>query len=136
MLIKLNIPVKPIPKARPRASYFGGIARIYTPKRTKDVEQEIAQIARKRLPNEPLRSPVSISMVFCMPIPKSTSLKNRRKLEGTPHVKKTGDIDNLIKTVLDALNGIAWEDDSQVFDVSAKKIHSREPSIELSITYV
>lgn len=31
------------------------------------------------------------------------------------------DIDNLIKTVLDGLNGVAWEDDTQVVKVEAVK---------------
>jgi crossover junction endodeoxyribonuclease RusA len=33
--------------------------------------------------------------------------------------RRTPDIDNLIKAILDGLNGIAWEDDRQVVNVSA-----------------
>jgi len=33
-----------------------------------------------------------------------------------------GDIDNYMKTVLDALNTIAWDDDIQVVAVSAVKL--------------
>ena len=32
-----------------------------------------------------------------------------------------GDVDNYLKTVMDGLNGIAWEDDKQVFAVVAEK---------------
>jgi Holliday junction resolvase RusA-like endonuclease len=32
-----------------------------------------------------------------------------------------GDIDNYVKTVLDGLNGTAWEDDIQVVEVTAVK---------------
>lgn len=31
--------------------------------------------------------------------------------------KLRGDLDNYVKTVLDALNGVAWEDDSQVVKI-------------------
>lgn len=36
--------------------------------------------------------------------------------------KLRGDIDNYIKTVLDALNGVAWGDDNQIVKVTAVKI--------------
>jgi hypothetical protein len=32
-----------------------------------------------------------------------------------------GDIDNYIKTIMDGLNGVAWDDDKQVFHVVAEK---------------
>jgi Holliday junction resolvase RusA-like endonuclease len=32
-----------------------------------------------------------------------------------------GDVDNYLKTVMDGLNGIAWEDDKQVYAVEAEK---------------
>lgn len=35
--------------------------------------------------------------------------------------KLRGDIDNYIKTILDALNGVAWRDDSQVVKVTGIK---------------
>lgn len=36
--------------------------------------------------------------------------------------KRFGDIDNLIKAVLDAYNKLVWIDDSQVISIHAKKI--------------
>ena len=35
--------------------------------------------------------------------------------------KRFGDIDNLSKSILDGLNGIAFEDDSQVAELHASK---------------
>jgi Holliday junction resolvase RusA-like endonuclease len=40
-----------------------------------------------------------------------------------PKTKKP-DIDNLTKAILDALNGIAWNDDAQVAQITAKKVWS------------
>jgi Holliday junction resolvase RusA-like endonuclease len=48
------------------------------------------------------------------------------------HIKKP-DTDNLLKAVLDGLNGIAWADDSQVIRVSASKEYSTEPYVYLYI---
>ena len=72
--------------------------------------------------------PVKIRMVFNMPKPKSYSSKLFW------HIKKP-DIDNLIKAVLDALNGILWRDDSQISQISAQKIYVKknEPNIELVV---
>lgn len=36
--------------------------------------------------------------------------------------KLRGDVDNYVKTILDALNGIAWVDDSQVVKLTAIKV--------------
>lgn len=36
--------------------------------------------------------------------------------------KLRGDLDNYLKTVLDALNGIAWDDDRQVVKITAVKL--------------
>lgn len=41
-----------------------------------------------------------------------------------PHVKKP-DLDNVVKLVLDALNGVAWDDDQQVNCIFAKKLERR-----------
>jgi len=42
----------------------------------------------------------------------------------SPHGAKTlrGDLDNYVKLTLDALNGVAWEDDRQVVRISAVKV--------------
>jgi Holliday junction resolvase RusA-like endonuclease len=36
--------------------------------------------------------------------------------------KLRGDLDNMVKTALDALNGKAWADDRQVVKISAVKL--------------
>ena len=42
------------------------------------------------------------------------------------------DIDNALKTVLDALNGVVYEDDKQVADVQMQKHYGRENAIRIS----
>lgn len=51
--------------------------------------------------------------------------------------KKDMDIDNLAKTYLDGLNGIAWHDDRQVIDLHVKKRYVTENErVELEIKEV
>lgn len=46
---------------------------------------------------------------------------------------KKPDIDNILKILLDALNGIAFEDDIQIVSVIAEKFFSDEDFIEFEI---
>jgi len=82
-------------------------------------------------------SPVKVDLVFAMPRLKShfgtgknaTSIKPNAPLE---HTSKP-DLDKLIRCVLDALTGVAWHDDSQVFEVHAKKIYRSNPGVQITL---
>ncbi len=43
------------------------------------------------------------------------------------------DIDNLIKTVLDACNGHVWKDDNQITEITSSKRYGIEPKIIIRI---
>jgi Holliday junction resolvase RusA-like endonuclease len=53
-------------------------------------------------------------------MPKSWSTKRRQKMEGQPHTQRP-DIDNLCKSVLDAL----YMEDSHIHEISLKKVWAR-----------
>lgn len=55
------------------------------------------------------------------------------KLEGSIRPNKKPDIDNIIKSIADSLNGIAYKDDAQVVEVIAKKFYSNKPRVEVTI---
>ena len=78
---------------------------------------------------------VSLSCKFYVPIPSTTSKKRSLEMEGKLNLKRP-DIDNYIKLVMDALNGIAWEDDNVIASVNAAKIYSSEPRTEVYINYL
>ena len=54
-------------------------------------------------------------------------------LEGLMNPIKRPDADNIAKIVLDALNGIAYKDDSQIVDLSVPKRYSDKPRVEIFI---
>lgn len=79
--------------------------------------------------------PVAVSICAYYSIPKSTS-KKRADMMRNHHVRPTirrGDIDNLIKIILDACNRIAYYDDSQVVDVHCSKYYGDIPSVSVFI---
>lgn len=89
--------------------------------------------AAKALP-APLDGPLMVWLVFVLPRPSTKTTKRGPN----PRLWKAGkpDIDNLIKSIHDALNGIAWIDDSQVSWINAQKIigaPDESPRVEIRI---
>lgn len=68
----------------------------------------------------------SISVMFLIQMPKSWSKKKRLKMDGEPH-KKTPDIDNLIKALMDAV----LPQDSHVWKIKASKFWSKDGGIHV-----
>lgn len=51
--------------------------------------------------------------------------------------RKAGDLDNLLKVTLDALNGWAYVDDKQVVEINARRFEDKEyPRVEVVVTEV
>ena len=69
--------------------------------------------------SNPITGNVSIEVVF------------RRKFKVA--TRRYGDIDNLMKGVMDALNGIVFVDDAQVIKLTARKIQSEKVGMEICI---
>jgi Holliday junction resolvase RusA-like endonuclease len=130
-MVEFFIPITPIPKGRPRFSGRGGFVRSYTPAKTRDYEKNIADFAREYFP-EPLQGPLAVSLTFNLPIPSSTPKKLATALVGQPHCRR-GDVDNFCKAVLDGLNGIAYLDDSQIWELAARKVYGLDPGVLVRI---
>lgn len=123
----LHMPVLPIPKARARVTRRGFS---YTPKRSKDAETELKGYMSREWKKEPLEGQISLQVTFGM----YTSKANNKKID-RPHTARP-DIDNLVKQVFDAGNGILWHDDSQIWVLTAKKVYAQEPFVEIVMDYV
>lgn len=125
---------EPVAKARPRFNTKTRVA--YTNKRTAEAEQliESAYWRQGGKNNSEFEGSVKVSMIFSFPVRASWSKNKRLALKGKGHIIRP-DLDNLEKTVLDALNGIAWKDDSQVCDVVKVKKWANEGSTEICIKY-
>ncbi|EPB6959006.1 RusA family crossover junction endodeoxyribonuclease [Pseudomonas aeruginosa] len=135
MIIKFSVDGVPRGKGRPRAARTGAGVRMYTPKQTEDYERSIAMAAQKALAGRPLiAGPVLIELRMFHPIPRSWSKKRQAMAlvgEVMPTVKC--DADNCLKAVCDALNGVAWKDDTQVVNVMLAKRYAEVPRVEVKI---
>lgn len=78
--------------------------------------------------------PVTLRIVARFLPPKSTSKKRQREmLEGRELPLKKPDMDNIVKVVADALNGVAYHDDTQIVYVAAKKCYSAMEGLDITV---
>lgn len=132
----ITIPGTPVGKGRPKFSSRGGFVRAYTPKKTATYEELVQQHGNLAMQGaEPMQGPLSVDMVVCMPIPESWPKKRKQAAIAEVELPTTKpDIDNIVKGVFDALNGIAWQDDKQVVTLKVKKIYGERGFVCLEIT--
>jgi Holliday junction resolvase RusA-like endonuclease len=129
--MKFKIPGNPIPLQRARV--FKNT--FYDPQLTAKknyADEVLSQLSEKEKARLPITNPIHISVSFIFGMPKSWSKKKRNELEMSPHTAKK-DLDNLIKWVGDALNGIIWEDDSIIWSIEAVKVWGIEGKTILEI---
>lgn len=129
MNICFEIPGTPVAKGRPRFVNRGRFVQTYTPDKTASYENLVKLYCPTHYK---LSGPLRAEFHFFFPVPKSVSKKKRAEmLNGMERPTKKPDLDNCIKSILDALNGIAFDDDSQVVKVVAEKWYSEEPRAEV-----
>ena len=118
-VISIHVPGTPVAQPRAKATTINGHARMYTPTTASAFKAAVAMLAEKSHPGPPLDGAVAISITFVLDRPKSKIWK-RREMPRERHCIKP-DADNLAKSVMDALKGIAWRDDSQVASLHVAK---------------
>lgn len=100
--VRIRIPGRPVPKERPRRGKGG---RWYTPRRTAQYEQLIGHMARALTAGRDW--PTDGSYQVDVTVRHSS--------------KRPPDLDNILKTVLDGLQGVLYEDDRQVARVTCAR---------------
>lgn len=124
-VIRLLFDIEPVPKGRPvfvtSGATWKGFGRAITPHKTRVFEHEIKTQAKIQYGGPPLDEPVCVGLVFTLVRPKSSK-------RITADVKP--DLDNLQKSVLDALEGVIYECDSRIVSVLARKQYGDSPKIE------
>lgn len=135
MIVNLTIPGKPVGKGRPRFRRIGKGVMAYTPETTIEYEKRIRMLYLEEYGKENFEGKtVSVEITAFFSPPKSTPKKQRMNmLRGCIFPSKKPDADNIAKIVLDALNGVAYEDDSQVINLSVQKRYSEEARVFVHI---
>ena len=122
-VLAFTVPGSPVPMGRPRFS-----KHVYTDKRSTEYRNRVALCA-KLAGAQPLDGPLHLTVTFRWAYPKSFAKKKR-----VEHHKPNGaDLDNLIKGLMDSLNGIAYHDDAQVVMLTADKLYSKRAYTSVTI---
>ena len=123
-------------KGRPRFRSTGKFVQTYTDDKTHNYEcslKEAYLVARQESYMDssiPLRANIQIYHQ----IPKSVSKKKRvEMLDGKEFPVKKPDVDNILKSIFDSLNKVAFADDTQIVEVTASKHYAEMPRIDIEI---
>lgn len=113
-VIKIVVPGRPVPKARPR---LGKRGNVYTPTRTKEYEQLVGWCAKQHI-QETIDGDIALHIKV--------------------YVKNNifPDIDNIAKSIMDGLNGVAYKDDKQVSCLTVQRIKGNEEKVEIELEEV
>ena len=121
--VSFFIPGKPVPKARARRGKFGNW---YTPDETEDFEIKAASSFLALGIGQPRhKGGVRLSLVVT-----PAGIQVAAELLDAPAPKLGFDLDNVLKSVADALNGVLFVDDSQIVGV----ILEAQAAVEKGIT--
>jgi Holliday junction resolvase RusA-like endonuclease len=108
---------------------------MFTPEKTVSYQGLVGYTAAQAMAGAPLiDGPVKVRMNLLCPIPASWSrLKQWRAREG--HIRPTTkpDVDNVIKAVFDAINGVVWKDDVQVVELVLSKGYAENPGVRVLV---
>lgn len=134
MITCFLIPGEPKGKARPRVNTT--TRRAYTPEDTKQYERTVQYSYLNAYPAGQRFhiGPCNVTITACFPVPVSwPRWKKYKALSGEIAPEKKPDADNIAKAVLDALNGIAYKDDSQVVKLTVDKRYAEKGHVAVRI---
>ena len=134
---EFKIPGKAQAKQRPR---MGRSGIVYTPKETLIYENYV-KMCYSDYANQfgwlPYENQVRAEIEVLVAVPKSDSkTKKKAKIEGMIRPAVKPDCDNLAKSILDSLNGLAYHDDKQVVELVVKKYYAESAEVKIKLSEV
>ena len=134
-VVHFHVPGQPVGKGRPRIGKVGNHARMFTPAKTMSYEGMVAHIAHQAMQGRPLlEAAVLVDLFLDCQIPASWSQKKQAlALAGKVLPTTKPDIDNVLKAIFDALNGVVWKDDVQCCSVAVAKRYSTTPGVRVQV---
>ena len=131
MYCQFEVDREPRGKARPRAGRYS----VYDPPGNREWEKEIREaFLEARGMADPTDEPVWVVVKAIFPIPKWAKRKKLPdKIQPGDVYQGKPDCDNIVKSVLDALNKVAYVDDKQVYYESCERTYGVQPKLCVSI---
>jgi Holliday junction resolvase RusA-like endonuclease len=131
MEMSFTILGQPVGKQRPRVTSNKGFAQTYTPEKTVNYESLVRLEYARQCGGQRLCGAVDCQITAYCPIPKSAPKYKRKVMEtGKARHTRKPDVDNIAKVICDALNEVAFSDDSSISDLLVRKRYGKEPRVE------
>ena len=128
--IKFEIIGKPVGKGRPRLGRYG----VHTPTRTVNYETLVKWTYLNKFEGcSQLIGPIKAKITAVFLVPKSYTKKQKQQIEEKPFYTHKPDCDNIAKIILDSLNGLAYQDDSQITNLETNKIYGTEEKVIIEL---
>ena len=126
--IKITVPGRPVPKARARTVRLkGGRSVSFTPDKTAAWELKIQAAAMEVRPEKLWDEPLRMTTEYILQRPKS-------KPKRVQHPATKPDLDNLDKSVKDALEGLIYTNDSRIVESRYCKRYGEPERVEITIS--
>lgn len=133
MTCDFEVEGKPTGKGRPRFKRMGNFVQTYTPANTAEYEK-LVRLKFQNAGGVITEKPVKIEIIAFFAPPKSVRKKDKAEMLANRILPmKKPDVDNIAKIVLDALNQIAYKDDSQVIELVVKKRYASDAKVLVHI---
>ena len=117
MGVSFSVNTEPYPQPRPRVARGGGV---YEPERVVEYKKMLGIAGRLAMRGRPL---------FATPVTMTVAIRRNIKIDS----RRFGDIDNHLKAVFDALNGVCYTDDALICGVRATKEKSAQTGVDVTI---
>ena len=125
LVVTFTVDGDPIPKGRPRFARRGQFVQTYTDSKTLEYETHVAMRARHAIgSSEPLKGALSVFLYLRYAVPESYTKKRKEACLLGLEFPKRIDLDNVYKSITDAMNGIVYLDDSQIVEAHIKKVYA------------
>ena len=138
----INYVGKVQPQQRPRhrvvtAKNGRVFTQTYEAKDSRDFKASLHLLAQSELENSGqfmIEKACVISVTFRTAIPQSFSKKKAEQaLAGDIKPEKKPDVDNILKAVMDALNGVLYADDKLIVNASVMKRYARHEGLSIYV---
>ena len=134
-ILNFDIPGQPIGQGRPKFSTINGHAVAYDPEKSRNYKAYVKLLATQAMKEQGftmIDGPCCLDIMAFFEVPKSKSKKFREAaLNGLERPTKKPDLSNIVKGIEDALNGLAYKDDSSIVFLSVAKCYSEVPRVEV-----
>jgi Holliday junction resolvase RusA-like endonuclease len=135
MDIEFIVPGAAMGKQRPRFVRRGKFVSTYTPQETKNYQKQVLISYNKVARGKKLFGSIKADVCAIYEPPKSVSKKTKEKmLNGEIPYTKKPDVDNILKSVCDALNEVSYDDDAQIDKATISKVYGEKAMCQVRLS--